>query len=135
MIRIVAVLALVGILFCVPSNGKAQDPIGAMMWELGLSQAQIDQVRQLFQAFARKQQAIPTPVDVLMQNRPALREVLTTAPFDRAKAEEIARKGAMVIEQRMVNRLELRNQIFQVLTQQQREKYVRMVEENLAGLQ
>jgi Spy/CpxP family protein refolding chaperone len=135
MIRIVTVFALIGILFYVPSNAKAQDPIGAMIWELGLRQEQIDQVRQLFQAFARKQQAIPTPADVLMQNRPALREVLTTAPFDRAKAEEIARKGASVIEQRMVNRLELRNQIFQVLTQQQREKYVRMVEENLAGLQ
>jgi len=33
-----------------------------------------------------------------------------------------------------VNRLELRNQIFQVLTPQQQEQYIQIVQESLAGL-
>jgi Spy/CpxP family protein refolding chaperone len=131
MTRIVAVLVFVSLVVCVPMNAKAQDPVGAMTTELGLSQGQVDQIKALFEAFAKKQEALPTAGDVLVQNRESLRGVVTTAPFDRAKAQQVAQKVTSTVEQRMVNRLELRNQIFQVLTPQQQEKYVKMVQEAL----
>jgi len=131
MTRIVAVLVFVSLLICVPMSAKAQDPVEAMISELGLSQAQVGQIRNLFEAFARKQEALPTAGDVLIQNREALRGVVTVAPFDRMKAQQVAQKITSTVEQRMVNRLELRNQIFQVLTPQQQEKYVKMVQEAL----
>jgi Spy/CpxP family protein refolding chaperone len=46
----------------------------------------------------------------------------------------VAQQISAVAAQRMVNRLEFRNQIFQVLTTQQQEQYMQMVQESLAGL-
>ena len=68
---------------------------------------------------------------MLIKQRTALREVIAITPFDRPKAQQIAQHVSSVVAQRMVNRLELRNQIFHVLTPQQQEKYVTMVQEAL----
>jgi Spy/CpxP family protein refolding chaperone len=131
MTRFVAVLVFISLLICVPMHAKAQDPVEGMIAELGLSPVQVGQIRNLFEAFAKKQEALPTAGDALLQNREAIRGVVTAAPFDLMKAQQVVQKVTSTVEQRMVNRLELRNQIFHVLTPQQQEKYIKMVQEAL----
>jgi len=67
-------LALIGILILVPVNAKAQDSLGALIFELNLNQGQIDQVRWFFHQFAQKQANLPTGVDVALQNRSSIRQ-------------------------------------------------------------
>jgi protein CpxP len=133
MIRFVGILTLVAVLVCLPVHGKAQS-LDDLILQLNLNQGQIDQIRWYLDSFARRQGNIPTAADVALQNRAALRQVITTAPFNQAQAKQVAQQISAVVAQRMVNRLELRNQIFQVLTPQQQEQYMQIVQESLAGL-
>jgi periplasmic protein CpxP/Spy len=128
-------LALIGILILVPVNAKAQDSLGALIFELNLNQGQIDQVRWFFNQFAQKQANLPTAVDVALQNRSSIRQVITTAPFNQDKAQQVSQQISAIASQRMVNRLELRNQIFQVLTPQQQQQYMQIVQQSLEGLE
>jgi protein CpxP len=133
MIRLVGVLTLVAALACLPVHGKAQS-LDDLILQLNLSQGQIDQIRWYFDSFARTQSNIPTVADVALQNRMTLRQVITTAPFNQAQAQQVAQQISAAAAQRMVNRLQLRNQIFQVLTPQQQEQYMQIVQDSLAGL-
>ena len=133
MFRFASVLTLVAVLACLPVQGEAQS-LDDLMFQLNLNQGQIDQIRWYFDSFSNKQGNIPTAADVAFQNRAALRQVITTAPFNQAQAQQVAQQISAVVAQRMVNRLELRNQIFQVLTPQQQEQYIQIVQENLARL-
>jgi len=133
MIRFAGILTLVAVLACLPVHGKAQT-LDDLVFQLNLSQGQSDQVRWYLDSFSNKQGNIPTAADVALQNRATLRQVVTTAPFNQAQAKQVAQQISAVVAQRMVNRLELRNQIFQVLTPQQQEQYMQIVQESLAGL-
>jgi Spy/CpxP family protein refolding chaperone len=128
-------LVLIGILVLAPVGAKAQDSLGALIFELNLNQGQIDQVRWFFNQFAQKQGNLPTAVDVALQHREAIREVITRAPFNQAQAQQVSQKIGSIAAQRMVNRLELRNQIFHVLTPQQQQQYIQIVQKNLEGLE
>ena len=128
-------LALVAILILVPAGAKAQDTLGSLIFELNLNQGQIDQIRWFFNQFAQKQGSLPTAVDVALQNRASIRQVITTAPFNQAQAQQVSQQISAVAAQRMVNRLELRNQIFQVLTPQQQQQYIQIVQQNLEGIE
>jgi Spy/CpxP family protein refolding chaperone len=133
MIRFAGIFMLVAVLALLPVHGKAQS-IDDLILQLNLNQGQIDQIRWYLDSFARKQANIPTAADVALQNRATLRQVITTAPFNQAQAQQVAQQTSAVAAQRMVNRLELRNQIFQVLTPQQQGQYIQMVQDSLAGL-
>ena len=128
-------LALIGILILAPAGAMAQDTLGSLILELNLSQDQINQVRWFFNQFAQKQANLPTAVDVALQHRQAIREVVTGAPFNQYKAQEVSRQISDIAAKRMVNRLELRNQIFHVLTPQQQQQYMQMVQQSLEGLE
>ena len=125
----------IGILILAPAGAMAQDTIGALIFELNLNQSQIDQVRWFFNQFSQKQGNLPTAVDVALQHRETNREVITGTPFNPGKAQEVSRQISDVAAQRMANRLELRNQIFHVLTPQQQEQYMKIVQQNLEGLE
>lgn len=128
-------LVLIGILILAPAGAMAQDTIGELIFELNLSQDQIEQVRWFFKQFAQKQSNLPTAVDVAMQHRAEIREVITSAHFNPSKAQQLSQKISAIAAERMVNRLELRNQVFQVLTPQQQEQYIKIVQQNLKGLE
>jgi len=134
MIRCIG-LVLIGIFILAPVGAKAQDSLGALIFELNLNQGQIDQVRWFFHQFAQKQANLPTAVDVALQNRVSIRQVVTTAPFNQAQAQQVSQQISSIAAQRMVNRLELRNQIFQVLTPQQQQQYMQIVQQSLEGLE
>jgi protein CpxP len=125
----------IGILILAPAGAMAQDTLGALIFELNLTQSQIDQVRWFFNQFAQKQGNLPTAVDAALQHREAIRELVTGSPFNQSKAQQVSRKISEIVAQRMVNRLELRNQIFHVLTPQQQEQYMKIVQRNLEGLE
>jgi Spy/CpxP family protein refolding chaperone len=126
---------LIGILILVPAGAMAQDTIGDLILELNLSQDQINQVRWFFNQFAQKQANLPTAVDAALQHREAIRGVITGSPFNQSQAQEVSRQISDIAAQRMVNRLELRNQIFHVLTSQQQEQYIKIVQQSLEGLE
>jgi len=134
MIRCIG-LVLIGIFILAPAGAKAQDSLGALIFELNLNQGQIDQVRWFFHQFAQKQANLPTAVDVALQNRVSIRQVVTTAPFNQAQAQQVSQQISSIAAQRMVNRLELRNQIFQVLTPQQQQQYMQIVQQSLEGIE
>jgi Spy/CpxP family protein refolding chaperone len=103
--------------------------------ELGLNEFQIMQIRMLFEGFARKQAGMQSPGNIAMNNRAQLKEVITGTPFDEQKAREVGQQVGALFAQKMVDRLQLRNQIFHVLTPDQQEKYIRMVQEAVADAQ
>ena len=126
-------LALIGILILTPVGAMAQraDTLGALIPELNLSQAQIDQVLGFLNQFAQKQANLPTTGEEALQRREAVRQVITGTPFNPGKAQEVSRQISEIAAKRIMNRLELSNQIFHVLTPQQQQHYAKMVQQSL----
>jgi Spy/CpxP family protein refolding chaperone len=136
MIRFVIAWVFVSFLIWTPMNAKGQDPVEAMTQNLifdDLNETQIDQIRQLFQVFTSRQQNVPTVLEILAQNREGLSEVISSIPFNRTKAQQIAQKAASAAEQQVLDVIELRNQIFHILTPEQQRKYIQLTEGSLSG--
>ena len=138
MMRSAARCAVIGVLFCLPlgvlaqSGQAASDPVDTVLQQLGLTPEQDAKIDKLVAAFKEKQQALPSPGDVLVKDREQLKQLVTVAPFDRVKADALTKQAASAMQVRMLNRMELRNQIFQVLTPQQREQYMKKVMEAMS---
>ena len=138
MMRSAARCAVIGALFCLPlcvlaqSGQAASDPVDTVLQQLGLTPEQDAKIDKLVAAFKEKQQALPSPGDVLVKDRAQLKQLVTVAPFDRVKADALTKQAASAMQVRMLNRMELRNQIFQVLTPQQREQYMKKVMEAMS---
>ena len=130
-----AKLILIGILILAPAGAMAQDTIGELIFDLNLSQNQIEQVRWFFKQFVQRQSNLPTAVDVALDHRAEMREVITGASFNPSKAQQVSKKIAAIAAERMVNRLQLRNQIYNVLTPQQQQQYIQIVQKSLEGLE
>ena len=136
--RLAARCAVIGVLFCLPlcvlaqSGQAASDPVDTVLQQLGLTPEQDAKIDKLVAAFKEKQQALPSPGDVLVKDREQLKQLVTVAPFDRVKADALTKQAASAMQVRMLNRMELRNQIFQVLTPQQREQYMKKVMEAMS---
>jgi protein CpxP len=128
-------LVLIGILIIAPAAAMAQDTIGDLIFELNLSQDQIEQVRWFFKQFVERQSNLPTAVDVALDHRSEMREVITSASFNPSKAQQVSKKIAAIAAERMVNRLQLRNQVYHVLTPQQQQHYMKIVQKSLEGLE
>ena len=138
MMRSAVRCAVIGVLFCLPlcvlaqSGQAASDPVDTVLQQLGLTPEQDAKIDKLVAAFKEKQQALPSPGDVLVKDREQLKQLVTVAPFDRVKADALTKQAASAMQVRMLNRMELRNQIFQVLTPQQREQYMKKVMEAMS---
>ena len=126
-------IALIGIFILAPAGAWAQDSLQSLISELNLEQAQIDKIRLLLEQFAQKQDKLPTVVDEAIHQRETLRQVITEVPFNREQAQRVSQKISSVAAERMVNRLELRNQIFHVLNPKQQQQYIEFVQQNLMG--
>ena len=136
MIRFATRLALIGVLFCLPlcalaqdekSAPEAQDPVDSVLSQLGLTPEQDAKIDKLVAAFKEKQKALPGPGDVLLKDREQVKQLISVVPFDRVKADQLTKAASEAVHQRMLHRMELRNQIFQVLTPQQREQFMKKV--------
>jgi hypothetical protein len=89
-------LALIAVLIFSPVGAKAQDTLGALIFELNLNQGQIDQIRWFFHQFTQKQASLPTAVDVALQNRASIRQMITTAPFNQAQAQQVSQQVSSI---------------------------------------
>jgi len=119
----------------VPAHAQSgEDPIAALAQELNLTQAQRTKMRQTFMQFLEKQDSVPTPGQVVLDNRSMLKEVITTATFDDKKARAFVQKVTAVIENATVNRLQLRHDLYQQLTPEQQKQYMEIVQKNVAQL-
>ncbi len=143
MMRFAIRCALVGALFCLPlvvlaqaaqgdpaeqgehAEQGAQDPMDGVLQQLGLTPDQKAKTDKLIAAYKEKQKAVPPPGDVLVKDREAARQLVTATPFDKVKAEALTKQAAVSFQQRLLNRMELRNQICQLLTPQQKEQFVK----------
>jgi Spy/CpxP family protein refolding chaperone len=61
--------------------------------------------------------------------------VVTSVSFNPSKAQQVSKQIAAIAAQRMVNRLQLRNQIYHVLTPQQQQQFIQIVQKSLEGLE
>ena len=129
-------LSAVVLVSAIPSSSKAQDVgIEVMAQKLKLDQSQITMIVELTKAYKQKQAAISSLGDVLLENQTNLKQVLTTSPFNRARAQQIVDKITAMVGQTIMNRLEVRNQVYQVLSPEQQDQYVIMVKEALAHME
>jgi Spy/CpxP family protein refolding chaperone len=108
--------------------------VDALAQDLNLSGAQIEKMQLIFERFAEKQSLVPTPGQVLLDNKDMLREVLTSKEFERQKAEHLVDKVTAIIQMATVNRLELRHDLYQQLTPDQQQQYISMVQAKVADL-
>ena len=126
-------LALITILILTPIGAMAQraDTLGALIYELNLNKEQIDQVLGFLNQFAQKQSNLLTTGEAALQRREAVAQVITGIPFNPGEAQEVSRQISEIEAKRIANRLELSNQIFHVLTPQQQQHYVKIVQQSL----
>ena len=126
-------LALIGILILAPVGAMAQeaDTLGSLIYELNLSQEQINQVLGFLDQFAQKQAQLPTTGEEALQRREAVGQVIAGTPFNSAKAQEVSRMISETAAKRIANRLELSNRIYHVLTPQQQKHYTKIVQRSL----
>jgi len=119
----------------VSANAQSgQDPVAALAQELNLTQAQRSKMRDTFFQFLEKQDKVPLPGQVVMDNRGMLKEIITSASFDEKKARALVQKVTAVMENATVNRLQLRHDLYQQLTPQQQKQYLEIVQKNVAQL-
>ena len=76
---------------------------------------------------------LPKAMDVALDHRAEIREAISSASFNPSKAQQVFKQISAIAAERMVNRLQLRNQIFHVLTAQQ-QQYMKIVQKRLEAL-
>jgi Spy/CpxP family protein refolding chaperone len=60
---------------------------------------------------------------------------ISSTPLNPVEAQQVSQQISEIAAQRMVNRPELHNQIFQVLDLEQRQQYMQMVRQSLEDLE
>lgn len=111
---------------------SGEDPMAWLSEQLELTQEQKSEMRGMFIAFLEKQDQVPTPGQVVLDNRAMLKDVLTSKSFDEQKARAFVQKITAVVEDASVNRLRLRHDLYQKLTPKQQEKFVQIVQQAIA---
>lgn len=124
-IAFAAVMAVAG---PAKAQSASDDPIAALAQELKLTQAQKKQMRERFFQFLETQDQVPTPGQVVLDNRSTLREIITDAKFSDQKAQAFVQKVTAVIEKATVNRMHLRHDLYQMLTPEQQKQYLDIVQ-------
>lgn len=119
----------------VPAQAQSarEDPLASLAQALNLTQAQKKEMREVFVQYLEKQDKVPTPGQVVLENRGMLKEVITSADFDEQKARAFVQKVTAVMEEATVNRLHLRHDLYRKLTAEQQQKYLEMVQSALAS--
>lgn len=120
----------------VPAHAQSVDgdPVAALAQELNLTQAQRKEMRKTFFQFLDKQDAVPTPAKVMVDNRTTLKEIITAPNFDESKARAFVQKVTAVIENATINRLQLRHDLYQQLTPEQQKQYLDIVQSTVAQM-
>lgn len=130
----ISFLLLVSTIAFMPAYAQDGNPVSTLAQELNLTDAQKQRMRQIFEQFVQKQEQVPLPGRVALDNRAMLKDILTSPNFDKSKAEAFVGKITAVITEATVNRLQLRHDLYQQLNAQQKEQYLGMVQHKVADL-
>ena len=133
--KIVCGLILAGVIVLSPASyAQDTDPISQLAQDLNLTDAQRQKMREVFEQFAQKQEQVPLPGQVALQNRAMLKDIITSPDFDKSKAQAFVGKVTAVITEATVNRLQLRHDLYQQLNAEQQAQYIGMIQERVAEL-
>jgi periplasmic protein CpxP/Spy len=127
-------LTLVTMVVPVHAQSGGEDPIAALAQKLNLTQEQKKKMRATFFQFLEKQDTVPTPGQVVLDNRSMLKEIISSADFDEKKARSFVEKVTAVIQDATINRLQLRHDLYQQLTPEQQKQYLEIVQSSVAGM-
>jgi len=114
------------------AQSGGEDPIARMAQELNLTPAQRKVMRARFFKFLETQDQVPTPGQIVLDNRAMLKEIITSPDFDKQEAQSFVQKVTAIIEEATVNRLHLRHDLYQDLTPAQQKQYLDMVQKAVA---
>ena len=131
---LVSSLMLAGVIMFSPAYAQNSDPIDRLAQELNLTDAQRQKMREVFEQFAQKQEQVPMPGQVALDNRAMLKDIITSPNFDKSKAQAFVGKVMAVITEATVNRLQLRHDLYQQLNAEQQAQYMGMIQERVAEL-
>jgi len=132
--KIFSGLVLASVIAFSPAYAQDSDPLEQLAQELNLTDAQKQKMREVFEDFAQKQEQVPLPGQVAMQNRAMLKDIITSPEFDKSKAQAFVGKITAIITEATVNRLQLRHDLYQQLDAQQQAQYLGMVQERVAEM-
>lgn len=129
-------LMLTLVVITVPADAQSggEDPVAALAQELNLSQAQRKKMREIFFQFLDKQDAVPTPGKIMLDNRVMLKEIIIDSNFDEKKARVFVGKVTAVIQDATINRLQLRHDLYRQLTPEQQKQYLEIVQSTVAQM-
>ena len=128
----IAMVAAMTVVSPVYAQSGGEDPVAMLAQELNLTQAQKTKMRARFFQFLETQDQVPTPGQIVLDNRSMLKEVITSSKFDEQKAQAFVQKVTAVIEKATLNRLHLRHDLYQELTPDQQKQYLDIVEKAVA---
>lgn len=131
---LVSSLMLAGVIVFSPAYAQNSDPVATLAQELNLTDAQQQKMRKVFEEFTQKQEQVPLPGQVAIQNRAMLKDIITSPEFDKSKAQAFVGKITAIITEATVNRLQLRHDLYQQLDAQQQAQYLGMVQERVAEM-
>ena len=131
---LIGILMLAGAIALSPAYAQDTDPISQLAQDLNLTDAQRQKMRDVFEQFAQKQEQVPLPGQVALQNRAMLKDIITSPNFDKSKAQAFVGKVTAVITEATVNRLQLRHDLYQQLNAEQQAQYMGIIQERVAEL-
>jgi Spy/CpxP family protein refolding chaperone len=130
---VIACIAFIGAIATVPVYAQGgDDSVSSLAQEL--NQEQREKMREAFMQFAQKQEQVPTPGEVVLDNRPMLKDIITSPDFDKQKAQAFVEKVTAAIQEATVNRLQLRHDLYHQLDAKQQKQYLEMVQSMAAEL-
>ena len=128
-------LIFVGATALIPAYAQSgDDPLADLAQELNLTQAQKQRMRETFFQFLQKQDQVPTPGQVVLDNRSMLKDIISNPSFDKQKAQAFVGKVTAVIQEATINRLQLRHDLYHQLEPQQQKQYLEMVQASFAEM-
>lgn len=132
---VITSLIFIGATALAPAYAQSgDDPLAELAQELNLTQAQKQRMRETFFQFLQKQDQVPTPGQIVLDNRSMLKDIITSPSFDKQKAQAFVGKMTAVIQEATVNRLQLRHQLYHQLNPQQQKQYLDIVQSNVAEM-
>lgn len=104
-------------------GGRGGFLFGRMAKELNLTEEQKTQIKQIMDAEKEKVQPI---FEALKENRQKMEELTADGSFDEAKVKALAGEQGTLSSQLIVEKERTKSQIFQILTEEQRQKAKQM---------
>ncbi|RCU50958.1 hypothetical protein DU002_06435 [Corallincola holothuriorum] len=110
-----------------PGPGAGKNGMREVISQLDLSSEQQTQIKALFQA--QKEQRKGQKSGQRQQMKADMEALITADSFDESKARSLIEQHSQRMEDRMVQRLQMQHQIYQLLTPEQQVQFLQLIEQ------